>query len=104
MTEDQACVVAPKDDAAGAFPYTWQTQTACVGQSRALARWKANVFGTFGLLSRFDSTIPPNGSAKPWDGVDLTPYHRIIASDLRHPNIWRGFRAINLTAGHPFPL
>jgi len=43
------------------------------------------------------SMFPPFGSAKRWDGVDLTPYHRIKASDLRHPNVWRGFRAINLT-------
>jgi len=55
-------------------------------------------------LSIRSGMFPPYGSAKRWDGVDLTPYHRNIASDLRHPNIWRGFRAINLTAGHPFPL
>jgi len=33
--------------------------------------------------------FPPYGSAKCWDGVDLTPYHRIISSDLRHPHGWR---------------
>ena len=55
-------------------------------------------------LSIRGGMFPPYGSAKRWDAVDLTPSHRNIASDLRHPNIWRGFRAINLTAGHPFPL
>jgi len=55
-------------------------------------------------LSISSGMFPPYGSAKRWDGVDLAPYHRNRASDLRHPDIWRGFRAVNLTAGHPSPL
>ena len=54
-------------------------------------------------LSIRSGTLPPYGFAKRWDGVDLTPQHRIIASDLRHPSVWRGFRAINLTAGQLSP-
>jgi len=59
--------------------------------------------GIVAVAEWYNFRIPTYGSAKRWDGVDLTPYHRIIASDLRHPIVWRGFRAINLTAGHPSP-
>jgi len=54
-------------------------------------------------LSIRSGMFPPYVTAKHWNGVDLTPYHWIIASDLRHPNIMRGIRAMNLTAEHPLP-